>query len=117
MTKSTGVGRGGPRKGAGRPKGEWGKSFTKEQCDRLRAKIQTDKIIQRLNEFVTQGKDMPPAAVTAGLGLLRKVIPDLASVEHSGDVTTHYVAEVPAQASDADQWQSQHVPAQHKTLQ
>ncbi|CAH1657793.1 hypothetical protein CHELA1G11_13001 [Hyphomicrobiales bacterium] len=31
--------------------------------------------------------EIPPSAVTAALGLLKKTLPDLASVEHSGEMT------------------------------
>lgn len=43
-------------------------------------------LINRLTDHVLGKVDMAPSQVTAGLGLLKKVIPDLAAVDHSGQV-------------------------------
>jgi hypothetical protein len=53
---------------------------------RTRAKIQTSQLINRLQAFVNGKVELQPAQVTAALGLLRKTIPDLAAIEHSGEV-------------------------------
>lgn len=45
---------------------------------------------------------MVPSAVTAALGLLRKVMPDLASVEHSGQIDTMPVPQMTDEQLDAD---------------
>jgi hypothetical protein len=44
------------------------------------------------------------------------VHPRLAAINHTGDITTRYVAEVPAVATDTDSWERQHAPAS-KTMQ
>lgn len=50
-----------------------------------RAKIRNSNILNALISHVTDGKEMSPSQVTAGLGLLKKVLPDMQSVTHSGD--------------------------------
>lgn len=50
-----------------------------------RSKIQTSQLINRLTALVNGSVEMPPHAVTAALGLLRKTVPDLSSVEMSGE--------------------------------
>lgn len=52
---------------------------------KTREKIQASQLINRLNKFVNGEVEMPPHAVTAALGLLKKVLPDLQAVQHSGD--------------------------------
>lgn len=81
----------------------------------IREKIQASNLLAFLQKFVETGKDaqqneVNPARVTAALGLLKKCIPDLSSVEHSGEVEHRYVAEVPAVIPDADEWSKQHTP-------
>ena len=82
--------------------------------DNTRAKIKAGNIINRLNKLIAGEIEMPPHAVTAALSLLRKSLPDLTSVDHSGDITNRYVAELPSVAPDPDTWQQQHVPPQHR---
>jgi hypothetical protein len=47
--------------------------------ENTRAKIQASQIINRLQSYVNGKCQMEPAQVSAGLGLLRKVLPDLQS--------------------------------------
>jgi hypothetical protein len=42
-------------------------------------------LINRLTLFVKGKVELSPHQVTAALGLLKKTLPDLASVTHSGD--------------------------------
>jgi hypothetical protein len=51
----------------------------------IREKIQTEKLINSLQNHVYGLEEMRPSQVTAALGLLKKSVPDLSSVEHSGD--------------------------------
>jgi hypothetical protein len=52
--------------------------------EEVRQKIQTSQLINRLNSFV-QGKiELSPHQVSAALGLIRKTMPDLSAVAHSG---------------------------------
>ena len=53
--------------------------------DEHRVKIQNSNILNALVEHVEGKRDMSATQVSAGLGLLRKVMPDLASTQHSGD--------------------------------
>ena len=75
-----------------------------------RKKIQAGNIINRLEKFISGEIRMEPAAVTAALGLLKKVLPDLTSVELSADVSTPYVARIPSASETIDVWQQQHDP-------
>ena len=58
-----------------------------------REKIQTSQLVNRLNSFVLSGVDpktkkpieMSREQITVALGLLKKTLPDLSSVELSGD--------------------------------
>jgi|TARA_R100001594_G_scaffold144186_1_gene192972 hypothetical protein len=60
-----------------------------------REKIQTSQLVNRLNSFVLSGVDpktkkpieMSREQITVALGLLKKTLPDLSSVELSGDET------------------------------
>ena len=59
---------------AGRPIGSGGVKLT----DAHRAKIQNSNILNALIEHAEGRREMSGTQVTAGLGLLRKVLPDLA---------------------------------------
>lgn len=50
-----------------------------------RVKIQNSNILNALIEHVTEGREMSATQVSAGLGLLRKVMPDLATTTLQGD--------------------------------
>ena len=50
-----------------------------------RDKIKNSNILNALIEHVQGEREMSATQVSAGLGLLKKVMPDLASVQHSGD--------------------------------
>lgn len=110
--------RGGTRPGAGRPKGA-GASPT--ATNSIREKIKTNQIIERLHRFVNGECEMQPAAVTAGLGLLRKVLPDLAAVTHSGQVelkrasemTDDELAAIAAHSSDGTAEAKEDTPQLH----
>ena len=72
---------------------------------KTREKIQTSQLINRLTKFVNGEVKMESAQVTAALGLLRKVLPDLASTEMKGEVEHNYVARLPERVEDIDDWQ------------
>lgn len=61
---------------AGRPKGTGGVRLT----DAHRDKIRKSNILNALMEHVEGKREMTATQVTAGLGLLRKALPDLSSV-------------------------------------
>jgi hypothetical protein len=52
--------------------------------DHHRDKIRNSNILNALVEHVEGKREMSGSQVTAGLGLLKKIMPDLASMEHSG---------------------------------
>lgn len=74
---------------------------------RTREKIQTSQLINRLTQFVNGEVEMAAAQVTAALGLLKKTLPDLASIEHSGDVQTSYVIRAPMPCETSEEWEKQ----------
>ena len=53
--------------------------------DEHRVKIQNSNILNALIEHACGDREMSPSQVSAGLGLLRKVLPDLNAVTHTGD--------------------------------
>ena len=53
--------------------------------DSVRLKIQTSMLVNRLTSYVNSEVSLEPAQVTAALGLLKKSLPDLASVEIGGN--------------------------------
>jgi hypothetical protein len=69
-------------------KGPRGVRLNPQQDERTRSAIQTTQIVKRLTKLVNGEVEMPPHAVTAALGLLRKTLPDLTSTELTGEVTT-----------------------------
>lgn len=83
--------------------------------ENTRAKIKVGNIITRLQKLIAGEIEMAPHAVTAALGLLKKTLPDMTSVEHSGEIATTNVIRAPAVSPDIDDWSNQHVPEQHRT--
>lgn len=54
--------------------------------DEHRTKIANSQILKALIEHVEGVREMSASQVSAGLGLLRKVMPDLSAIEHSGEI-------------------------------
>jgi hypothetical protein len=52
--------------------------------DEHRVKIANSNILSALLEHVEGKREMSSTQVTAGLGLLKKALPDLAQVDHKG---------------------------------
>ena len=94
-----------------RPKGIFTK-FSPEAAERARATIQTNRLIKRLQAFSEGEIEMKSAAVTAALGLLRKVVPDLTAIEHSGEIDIPNVIRAPEIASTIEDWEKNHTPLQ-----
>lgn len=63
--------------------------------DQTRARIQTSMIVNRLTDHIRGEVELSSTQVTAALGLLKKAIPDLAAVQHSGELMVRNPAEVP----------------------
>ena len=51
-----------------------------------RSKINTTLIVKNLQKHIANEIERSSSQVTAALGLLRKVIPDMKEIEHSGDI-------------------------------
>jgi hypothetical protein len=75
--------------------------------DRVRERIQASMLANRLADHAFGKCEMSNTQVTAALGLLKKCVPDLASIEHSGDVTQHFVMELPIAAESTETWSQQ----------
>lgn len=76
----------------------------------VRSRIRAGGIVDRLEKHILGKIEMQPSQVTAALGLLKKVVPDLGHVEHSGEINHNYVARTPEIAPNTDAWQERHVP-------
>lgn len=69
-----------------------------------RTRIKVGNILTRLQKHVDGEIDMSSTQLKAAEILLRKTLPDLTSVEHSGEVTTSYVMQMPSVAENASEW-------------
>lgn len=54
--------------------------------DKTRERIKASMLLNRLEKFVEGEVELSPAQVTAALGLLKKVVPDLQAVTLDGNV-------------------------------
>ena len=70
--------------------------------DQTRLKIQASQIINRLQDHFHGRIELSTTQIKCAEILLRKVLPDLAMVEHSGEVNVNY-AEVPQVLSE-EEW-------------
>lgn len=66
--------------------------------EEVRQKIRTSQLINRLTDFANGKVELSPHQVTAILGLLKKTMPDLATVTHKGDAN----APIPLQLQGSD---------------
>lgn len=78
--------------------------------DNTRQRIQNSKILNRLISFIEGEIVLESAQVTAGLGLLKKILPDLSQSDNRTEVVHRYVADVPEVAPNVEAWQRQHAP-------
>lgn len=69
---------------AGRPKGSGANVRLSETH---RDKIRKSNILNALIEHVEGEREMSATQVSAGLGLLKKALPDLAAIEFDGTIT------------------------------
>lgn len=77
-----------------------------------RSKIANSQVLNRLIAHVTGDPILEPSQVTAAVALLKKVMPDMQSVEQKSEVTVRNVVEMPAPVKTVDEWQST-VSTQH----
>jgi transcriptional regulator NrdR family protein len=76
--------------------------------DEHRVKIQNSNILNALVEHVEGRREMSSTQVQAGLGLLKKVLPDLQSTEITAEVVATVVS---AKPMTAEEWAAQHAVA------
>jgi hypothetical protein len=69
--------------------------------EEARTKIQTTQLINRLSNHVFGTVDLSPSQVTAGLGLLKKTLPDLTQAQISGPNGSDLVFTVKLVKADA----------------
>lgn len=81
--------------------------------DEHRVKIQNSNILNALIEHVEGKRDMSATQVSAGVALLRKVLPDMTAVEHSGEVEQTYIARMPSPVENMTEWQKRYTPKTH----
>ena len=62
------------------------------RVEEIREKIAAIRIVNRLEDHIFDVKEMSASQVTAALGLLKKAVPDLGSIEHSGSVDGGFAA-------------------------
>lgn len=62
--------------------------------DEHRVKIQNSNILNALIEHASGLREMSSTQVTAGLGLLKKVMPDLTAINHSGEIEVRRAVEM-----------------------
>jgi hypothetical protein len=83
-----------------------------EMSDAHRVKIQNSNILNALIEHTEGKREMSATQVSAGLGLLKKIMPDLSAAEIKSEHIHRYVARLPEKSANADTWQQQHAPNQ-----
>lgn len=74
--------------------------------DQHRDKIIKANILTRLTMHANGKVDMKPTEVTAAIALLKKVLPDLAAVQHSGEVAMPYAIVLPM-SETAEDWEAE----------
>lgn len=72
-----------------------------------RARIQTSMLINRLHDHVKGAVKLDKSQVSAAIALLKKTLPDLTSVEHSGEIEHNHIARLPSPSQEIDQWRDQ----------
>lgn len=80
-----------------------GRPFGSMHSELVRDRIRTAMLLNRLTNFVTGRIEMSPHQVTAALGLLKKTVPDLQAIEHSGTIIEE-VHTVSADPLTEEQW-------------
>lgn len=78
----------------------------------VREKIRASQLINALENHVLGRRKMSSTQVTAALGLLRKIVPDMAMVEHTGEVEHQHVARLPVVAKTTQEWTEKWAPPQ-----
>lgn len=79
-------------------------------AEKVRARIKAGGIVFTLQQHILGKREMTGSQVAAALGLLAKVVPNLAHMEHSGEIEHNYVARVPGVAESTETWAANYVP-------
>ncbi len=80
--------------------------------ERIRASVKTTMLLKKLEACALGNDKMSAASVRCADILLKKVLPDLAAVEVTGDVDhKHYVVEVPQIQESSEAWKEMYSPA------
>lgn len=89
------------------------KKGTKDKpwSDATREKIQASMLINALYNHTVKGTKMTSSQVTAGLGLLKKVLPDLTATELSGKVEAQ--SWIGPRPKTAEEWEAEHGETRH----
>lgn len=77
-----------------------------KMTDEHRSKIANSQVLNRLIDHVTGAPILEPSQVTAAVALLKKVMPDMQSVESKSEVTVRNVVRLPSPKANADEWLS-----------
>jgi hypothetical protein len=88
----------------------YNKTSTQEWHELWRRKIRTGSLINRLRNHVYGNVSMSKTQVAAAIALLRKTMPDVASIEHSGGIEHRAVARVPHNELNFDEWKQKYLP-------
>ena len=75
--------------------------------DEHRGKIANSSILNCLIEHAEGRREMSSTQVSAALGLLKKVLPDLQASENKTEITVQSVMRMPTPAREVDEWRSQ----------
>lgn len=86
------------------------RSHKVELDERWRNKIRVSMLLNHLRNHVLGRIKMEMTQIRAAEILLRKCLPDLASVEHSGEITHNNVARIPEASANTETWQERHAP-------
>jgi hypothetical protein len=70
------------------------------------AKSHTVEAIQTLAQIMRNPKAPHASRVAAAAVLLKKTLPDLAAVEHKGEIVQSFVIRVPEVAASVEAWQA-----------
>ncbi len=80
--------------------------------ENTRLKIQAAEIINRLTKHIMgDGSLLNTSQVNAALGLLKKTLPDLASVENKNETIVQYVARLPEPVAAVAEWERRFIEA------
>lgn len=70
----------------------------------------TPDAIRTLAEIMQNKQAQASARVTAATAILKKTLPDLSAVDHSGDVQTPFVILAPQPSDSTEEWERKNAP-------